>query len=143
VIYICEYSFVTEDPTIPGYSSLEVDFYAWTPQKFHSQIPDHRLSLMKNLTTGKYEFHRVYMKTLIGVLRGLGIVVTQKQAGYTEVAYKTENLQEAIDWGNQECKRFHYEPGAEHSPSLFISWDNKVCQHEPPHMSSFCERFFS
>lgn len=79
-MYLCEYSFNREDPNTPGYSMDEPDYYAWIPHKFHSQIPNHRLSLCKNLLTGEYEFHRVYMHTLIGQLQDLGIVVTQQQA---------------------------------------------------------------
>jgi len=131
-MYICEYSFNKEDPDIPGSSMDEVDYYAWIPSKFHSQIPNHRLTLLKNLVTGEYEFHRVYMHTVVGRLRELGIVVTQRKAGYTEVAYKTKSLQEAVDWGNREWDKFHYEPGEEHH-------DDKVCQHVYPHKHSFCE----
>lgn len=131
-MYICEYSFNKEDPNIPGYSMDEVDYFAWIPVKFHSQIPNHRLSLMKNLVTDNYEFHRVYMNTLIGRLRNMGIVVTQKKAGYTEVAFMTKSLKEAVAWGNQEYDRFHYRSGEEHH-------DDKLCQHVHPHKYSFCE----
>uniref|UniRef100_A0A6M3LZP6 Uncharacterized protein n=1 Tax=viral metagenome TaxID=1070528 RepID=A0A6M3LZP6_9ZZZZ len=130
-MYLCEYAFNRADPNDPSYSLDEVDFYAWTPAKFHSQIPNHRLTLLKNLVTGEYEFHRVYMQTVIGKLRGLGIVVTQRKAGYTEVAYTTKSLQEAADWGNREWDKFHYELGGEHH-------DDKVCQHVYPHKYSFC-----
>lgn len=131
-MYICEYSFDKEDPDIPGSSMNEIDYYAWTPAKFHSWIPNHRLSLLKNLVTGEYEFHRVYMMTLIDQLTGLGIVVTQQKAGYTEVAYTTKSLQEAVYWGNREWDRFHHVPGEERH-------DDKICRHVHPHKHSFCK----
>lgn len=130
-MYLCEYSFNREDPNIPGYSMDEVDYYAWIPAKFHSQIPNHRLTLMKNLMTGEYEFHRVYMKTAVGSLSGLGIVVTHTKSGLTEVAYKTKSLQEAVDWGNREWDRFHHILGEEHH-------NDKICKHVYPERGSFC-----
>lgn len=131
-MYLCEYAFNKADLRDPCYSMDEVDYYAWIPTRFRSRIPNHRLTLLKNLVTGEYEFHRVYMKILIGQLKGLGIVVTQQKAGYTEVSYKTKSLQEAVDWGNREWDKFHYEPGGDRH-------DNKVCQHVAPHKYSFCE----
>ena len=121
-MYICEYNFLDEDPNIPGYSMSEVDYYAWIPADKQKEIPNHRLTLTKNLMTKEYEFHRVYMNTVIGQLRGLGIVVTQQEKGYTEVAFKTKDLQEALDWGNREWNRFHQEDDYEREP-------DKVCTH--------------
>ncbi len=131
-MYLCEFAFNKEDPNIPGSSMDEVDYYSWIPAKFHSQTPNHRLTLLKNLITDEYEFHRIYINTLVGRLRNLGIVVTQREAGYTEVAYTTKSLQEAVDWGNREYNRFHHVPGEERH-------DDKICQHVHPHKYTFCE----
>ncbi len=128
-MYICEYNFLDEDPNIPGYSMSEVDYYAWIPADKWKEIPNHRLTLTKNLITEEYEFHRVYMNILIGQLKGLGIVVTQRKAGYTEVAFKTKDLQEALDWGNKEVIRLH---GHDREP-------DKACTHgDWPGTAMFC-----
>jgi len=130
-LYLCEDRFKRKALTIPGYSSLEIDFYSWIPNKFHREFPNHRLSLMKNLLTGKYELHRVYMGYSIKGLRGWGIDVTQRQGGFTEVAYQTENLQDALDFGNREINQFHPEPEGE------LGYD-RMCLHVPPHVDIRC-----
>ena len=55
---ICEYEFEREDPNNKGYSLTEVDTYAWIPERMG--IQSHRLSLRKNLTTGRFEVYRHY-----------------------------------------------------------------------------------
>ena len=57
---ICEYEFERPDPKNPQYSLVEVDIYGWIPRDFWSEIRDHRLSLRKNLKTGKFELYRHY-----------------------------------------------------------------------------------
>jgi len=53
-LIICEYGFEEPDPNRPEYSRREVDFYA------RAKGRDHRLSLRKNLRTGKFELYRFY-----------------------------------------------------------------------------------
>lgn len=131
-MYLCEYSFNKEDPNIPGYSMDEVDYFAWIPAEFHSQIPNHRLTLLKNLVTNEYEFHRVYMKTEARRLSSMLIMVQTLAKGLTEVAFKTKSLEEAVAWGNREYDRFHYRPGEEHH-------NDRICEHVYPHQYTFCE----
>jgi len=59
-VIIYERDFDAEDPQNQGYSLREVDYYAWIPAHFRKAIKDHRLSLRKNLRTGKFELYRKY-----------------------------------------------------------------------------------
>jgi len=47
---ICEYSFNEPDNVKPMYSFREIDFYAYIPYTFIAEVPQHRLSMRKNLT---------------------------------------------------------------------------------------------
>ena len=59
---ICELRFAIEDKGIPGYSLVEIDYYGSIPFKFHETMPNHRLTLRKNLKDNCFEifahFHR-------------------------------------------------------------------------------------
>ena len=48
------------DPRNPRYSLVEVNVYGWIPKEFWDEIRDHRLSLRKNLKTGKFELYTYY-----------------------------------------------------------------------------------
>lgn len=108
---ICEHNFEREDPEAPGYSQHEVDYYAWTPQGKHKEIPNHRLSLRKNLGTSEYEFCRVYHRgtTPQQVKAGRTEVVTMilSKSSIVEIAFKTKDFYEALTWGNKEWNRWH------------------------------------
>jgi hypothetical protein len=58
---ICELGFDIPDKN-PNYSLREVDFYAFVPYPIQKEkgIENHRLSLRKNLKTGKFEVYRYY-----------------------------------------------------------------------------------
>jgi len=57
---VCEYEFERPDPKNLQYSLVEVDIYGWILKEFWSEVRDHRLSLRKNLKTGKFELYRHY-----------------------------------------------------------------------------------
>lgn len=119
-MYICEYSFLDEDPENPGYSMAEPDYYAWIPADKRSAIPNHRLSLRKNLVTGEWEFYRAYTSQAnVQILQNrkvLGHMITFSESGVEEVAFKTKDFQKALDWGNNEWRRMHGDDGREDKP---------------------------
>lgn len=61
-LIICELSFNDPDKNNPDYSFHEVDYYAFIPYDIQRKynIENHRLSLRKNLKTGKFEVYRFY-----------------------------------------------------------------------------------
>ncbi len=127
-IYICEYCFERPDPNNPKYSMLEVDIYAWIPydKQVEYGVQNHRLSLRKNLETGEFEVYRRYHRPLI-INRKAVTIFTHQDLGIEEVVFKSKSLEEAVEFANKECEKFHGE----------IEPD-KVCQHKYPHKSSFC-----
>ncbi len=84
-MHICEYSYDREDPNSPGYSLPEVDYYAWIPHDKRGAMPNHRLSLRKNLVTGEWEFYRAYHSSTtlqqIQAGREQGVMVAIKHPG--------------------------------------------------------------
>ena len=59
---ICELAFSDPDPKNPKYSMREVDFYGYVPldSQLKFSVESHRLSLRKNLETGKFEIYRFF-----------------------------------------------------------------------------------
>lgn len=110
-MYICENEFGRPDPKTPDYSLAEVDYYGWIPRQFQSEMPNHRLSLRKNLITGEYEVYRQYKDSTI------------KQVAYTG------DLKGAILFACAEWRRYHGE-GKE---------DDKICEHQQPKKALFCK----
>jgi hypothetical protein len=55
---VCEESFKGVNPNNSKYANYEIDFYAWIPP---GEGIDHRLSLRKNLGTGRFEIYRNYI----------------------------------------------------------------------------------
>lgn len=139
---ICEHNFEREDEDNPGYSHHEVDYYAWIPQNRGHVVPNHRLSLRRNLVTKEWELYRAYhrgtsiqqikadrelgqvidtMTTLLeGLpnkdlndktadnLRQLGVLlISHTPSGIEEVAFKSMDFEEALDYGNDEWNRMH------------------------------------
>jgi len=105
---ICEHIFNRLDPKNPSYSHTEWDFYAWIPAK--SDLPDHRLTLRKNMKTGEYEVYRYFNDTKV-----------------VKVVLKTQSFEEAIRFADEQRRRFHghWEP-------------SQVCQHKPPVKAVYC-----
>ena len=99
---ICEYEFEKEDPNHKGYSLIEVDTYAWIPEGMG--IRSHRLSLRKNLTTGRFEVYRHY--NVVTTLTQPNLVVqTLVDAKQEEVIY-TGDLKGALEVTNREDKKY-------------------------------------
>ena len=117
---VCPREFDAPDPRDPSYSMTEIDFYAATPPRLHDPMPNHRLSLRRNLVTGRYEVYRQYVNTVEarGVLAGQSFtLVTTRDGDLEEVALETADLGEALKFADEECvKRFG---GG--------SWDDRVC----------------
>jgi len=109
---ICEHSFNEPDNVKPMYSFREIDFYAYIPHIFIAEVPQHRLSLRKNLCTGKFEVYRFYHETL-----------------KEEVVFEG-TLEKALEFGDNEVKRFWGSFGRR-EPDM-------VCQHKPPIIDRFC-----
>jgi len=109
---VCEHGFEEEDPKREGYSRHEVDFYAWIPSKWWSEVPNHRLSLRKNLRTGKFEIYRFFQLT-----------------GKERVIFEGE-LEEALIVANRERNHFHGEWMGEVGP-------DRVCRHKYPEIDRF------
>jgi len=122
-LIICPSEFETEDSEHKGYSMAEVDYYSWIPSPFQTvRIPNHRLSLRKNLVSGQYEVYRKYYETPQSlVVRGkdFTMVTTGKESLDEEVVFKG-SLEEAIRFADNEWHRYHGE-GKER---------DEVCQHK-------------
>jgi len=101
---VCELLFDREDPEQKGYSLLEEDYYAWIPAG--SALPNHRLSVRKNLTTGEYEVYRRWMQRWVRVTVNT-LHEVQDDRGEEEIAFKSQSLQEALDFACNEWNRFH------------------------------------
>lgn len=116
---ICEYGFLDEDPNSPGYSMAEVDYYAWIPAP-RKTVPNHRLSLRKNLVTGEWEFFRVYYSgTTVQQIRAgreCAVMISHTPSGIEEVAFKSVNFEEALKYGNEEYARWHGPDGRGDEP---------------------------
>ena len=99
---ICEYEFEKEDPNHKGYSLIEVDTYAWIPERMG--IQSHRLSLRKNLETGMFEVYRHY--NIITILTQPDIMLqTLVDMKQEEVIY-TGDLKGALEVTNGENKKY-------------------------------------
>jgi len=112
---VCEYEFERPDPKNPCYSLVEVDIYGWIPRDFWDEVRNHRLSLRKNLKTGRFELYRHYYTD-----------------GYDEVIF-AGSLEECLKKAEEEWKRFHYE-------WVGVEPEFKPCKHRPPDISSLCPK---
>ena len=104
----------------------EVDYYAWIPAGSHLQ--NHRLSLRKNLKTGKYEVYRRFFSRYTAARRGL-VISTGVDMHCENVVFSGESLEEAIDFAHKECVKFHGKSNRK----------DEVCQHEYPTKATRCE----
>jgi len=84
-------------------------------KEFWSEVRDHRLSLRKNLKTGRFELYRYYYFT-----------------GSEEVIF-TGSLEECLKKAEEEWKRFHYGWAG-------VVPEFKTCRHRPPDISSLCPK---
>ena len=136
---ICEYGFDDEDSSNPGYSMLEVDYYAWIPSAMRKTIPNHRLSLRKNLKTNEYEVYRHFVRAIQGMMI-FGGKFTPKVR--THVSARTQDemafkgtLQGAVDFANSEWNKYHGRPKYQRD-------DDRVCIHKPPVLHWMCRKFY-
>lgn len=105
---ICEYEFVKEDKNHKGYSWVEIDFYAWIPGRFHKTHGNHRLTLWKNLNTGKYELVKVFMQQQVFAIGNIGMGITNTPTGEkVEVVFANESLQAVLEEAHGLWNKFH------------------------------------
>ena len=122
---ICEDQFNQPDHKDPNYSFDEIDYYAWIPAG--SDIPNHRLSLRKNLVTSDFEvYRRFFQKRLIS--RKDVTVITADDTGLEEVAFKSSDLGKAIEFASGEYLKYHGD-----------RMGDQVCQHKSPVKAMFCK----
>jgi hypothetical protein len=109
---ICEFGFDIPDKN-SNYSLREVDFYAFVPYPVQQKgIKNHRLSLRKNLKTGKFEVYRYYH-------------YEQKE----EVVF-SGSFKEALNFANKEREKI-----------WGIDFNDKPCEHKEPNIDSvFCPK---
>jgi hypothetical protein len=105
-VRVCELRFNTPDPRNPDYSLLEVDAYARIPAAEHEL--QHRLTLRKNLSTGKFEALRHFW------------------SGREEIAFEG-SFEDALRFINREKERW-WESREPEEP----------CRHQPPESDPFC-----
>ena len=122
---ICELSFQVPDSDTPGYSLHEVDYYAGVPA-CNRDVPNHRLSLRKNLTTGNFEVYRRYLRRKV-VTKPCFMVISSTDMGLEEVMF-AGSFSEAMAYGDSEYRKYH--GGKE---------PDKVCQHEWPNRAVSCK----
>lgn len=113
VIVICPKRFDRPDPDDPSYSLLEVDIYMWIPYDKTKTEGNHRLSIRKNLETGKFELYKAYYG------KRPKIVVIFESEDLGEVLKKAHKL-----WEYHHGKGFR-EP-------------DEVCCHRPPIIDPLC-----
>lgn len=106
-ITICEKDFDTEDPNKKGYSMHEVDYFAWIPVDFRKTTPNHRMSLRKNLTTGKWEIYRFMWTNPSTTITSNIIIETVGFKGYETVIYSGDTLSEAMSYAYGEYIKYH------------------------------------
>jgi len=90
-----EEEFSIPDPTNQDYSLLEIDVYGWVPKE---KGKNHRLSLRKNLKTGKFEVYRYYIGWARNYIHG-----TKPE----EVAFTSSSLSECIKFAEKEWQKYH------------------------------------
>jgi len=111
---ICEFGFEDPDPNNKKYSMREVDYYGWVPYQARQKygIKNHRLSLRKNLETGKFEVYRYFYD--------------EKRE---EVAFEG-SFEEALEFANKERNKY-----------WGVQEPDKPCRHKHPQLDwLFCPK---
>jgi hypothetical protein len=121
---ICELTFDQPDPKNPDYSLEEVDYYAWIPT--NAQVPNHRLSLRKNLKTGFFEVYRHYAQRRVLIAPEV-LVVTHEGTGQEETAFEGA-FADALEFANSEYEKWHHADQHKDNP----------CQHQYPNRAWRC-----
>lgn len=129
-LFICEFEFDQPDTKNPNYSMCEVDYYAHIPFPKQSEIPNHRLSLRKNLKTGKFEIYRHFVGTLVRPAFKDATMITDVDLKQEEVAF-AGSFEDALRFGNREVGRLW---GEDREP-------DEPCQHSYPNKATFCRHF--
>jgi len=127
---ICEFAFDHPDPHNSKYSCLEVDYYPWinpTPK-----MPSHRLSLRKNLETGKFEVYRRLNYRQLSIFPGF-TAITHYYKSILPILVFSGGFEDALDFGNNEWERWH---GEDHDI-------DRPCLHQPPYQTLDCPKRFS
>ena len=132
-MYVCEIDFELPDADNPKYSMMENDIYAWIPVDKQVKVPNHRLSIRKNLKTKKFELYR-YFYHPVQIEMPNAIIITSVDGHDEEVILKSKSLKKILVKANDEWNRFH------------SGWANterdrdEVCKHKPPECSIMCQR---
>ena len=133
-MYVCESEFNEPDPKNPKIALTEIDCYFQIPED--PRMPNHRLSLrMRFNAKKKWEVYRRYSERVVVPIRfknELGVVITTTDTKIEEVAFKSESLEEALEFASNEWNKYHGKDGGE------IKYD--ACQHKYPKRSSYCQK---
>jgi hypothetical protein len=105
--FVCEFRFKQPDSDNPDYSMTERNVYVWIPkwvtQRFG--IPNHRLTLRKNLRSGKFEVYRAFKRPFY-VLSADSAPRRNEMSGKEEIVYQG-TLGGALRFGNGEYQKYH------------------------------------
>jgi hypothetical protein len=126
--FVCGLRFNERDPDDKIHSMAERNFYVWIPklgsQKF--RVSNHRLTLRKNLVTGKYEVYRAFKRPFHFLSKDSP---TKKNlSGKEKVVYRG-TLRSALRFGNNEHRRYHGR-----------ALRDEPCKHKPPRLDPHCPR---
>jgi hypothetical protein len=107
-MYVCALRFEDPDPDNPGYSLLEVQFYAWTARRSQRMegIPEHGLYLRKNMKTGKFELVREYDGPVRFLYEDQPRMLLHVEPGTVNEVIFAGELHDALQMGDQEYARF-------------------------------------
>jgi len=106
--FVCAKWFKDVDPNNPEIAFEEVDAYGHIP--YNKDVKSHSLSLRLRLITGEFEAYRNF------------------HDNNEEIAFKSKNLQDVLDFINSERRVFW-----KHGMDVWME-----CQHERPNKSHNC-----
>jgi hypothetical protein len=110
-LIMCELRFTRANPQNPEFSLLEPNFYVWIPAEKKTESDNHRLSIRKNMETGKFEVCRSF------------------RDGSEHVIYQG-SFENALKRGSKEFKKFHGR-----------DLDDEPCRHKQPKVDPLCPSF--
>lgn len=129
-MFICEYKFKHEDKNHLGYSTTEIDYYAYIPARHNEK--NHRLTLWKNLKTNEYELVKVFMNQICGIMPLCGgLIVSNVPNGKKEVIFHHKDLAVVLVEGNELWNYYHGTPDYKRE-------GDKVCEHKFPNRGISC-----